>query len=334
MKVRTFFAAMLGSTFVSVESWSATKMIGALKDNAIFQSNVGNSAGGSPGIHVGTNGQGSTRRGLIAFDLAANVPAASTITGTELTMYVGNAPNTTGRTIGLHKLSKDWGEGTAGSSALALNGTGAGFPAGPGDATWSHSMLGSAAWANLGSTGDFNHAASATLAVGGPEDTGHTWLSTAALVSDLQSWLDAPASNYGWALVNANEGMNQSIKTFYSRSATQNISGVANSLNLSWRPTLTIAFVPPPTGDYNGNGVVDAADYVVWRNTLGQSASPAGADADGDRSGTIDDGDLTYWRARFGNIPNGTATSATVPEPAIGSLLFVIGPLVFVWKRR
>ena len=28
------------------------------------------------------------------------------------------------------------------------------------------------------------------------------------------------------------------------------------------------------TGDYNGNGIVDAADYTVWRDTLGDDRSP------------------------------------------------------------
>ena len=51
-------------------------------------------------------------------------------------------------------------------------------------------------------------------------------------------------------------------------------------------------------GDYNGNGVVDAPDYVVWRNTLGQS--PPGLAADGNGSGTIDQGDYNVWRAHFG----------------------------------
>src|SRR2546423_553780 len=46
-------------------------------------------------------------------------------------------------------------------------------------------------------------------------------------------------------------------------------------------------------GDYNQNGVVDAADYVVWRKTLNSSASPQGSGADGNGNGTIDAGDFT-----------------------------------------
>jgi hypothetical protein len=238
---------LLALTPLPQPAWSATASIGALKDNSIFQSNANNSAGGAPGIHVGSTGTGSPRRGLIAFDIAAHIPSGATITDVELTMYLGNAANTTSRTIGLHKLSKDWGEGTAGSSSAGISGTGNGFPASPGDATWSHAMLGSVAWSNPGATGDFNPIASATLAVGGPVDMPHTWLSTSSLVSDVKSWLDSPATNFGWALVSASEDIPGSIKSFYSRSATQNASGLPNSLDSAWRPALVVTYIPEPS---------------------------------------------------------------------------------------
>ncbi len=66
-------------------------------------------------------------------------------------------------------------------------------------------------------------------------------------------------------------------------------------------------------GDYDGNGTVDAGDYVVWRNTLGQMGM--GLPADGDNSGAsankIDEADYTFWRSHFGNttIPVSSAAS-------------------------
>jgi hypothetical protein len=88
------------------------------------------------------------------------------------------------------------------------------------------------------------------------------------------------------------------------------------------------AAAPPPltTGDYNLNGVIDAADYVVWRNTLTQTASPLGSGADGNANGTIDSGDFDFWRARFGNVLAGSATGTflaaeSVPEPTMCALL-------------
>lgn len=52
-------------------------------------------------------------------------------------------------------------------------------------------------------------------------------------------------------------------------------------------------------GDYSLNGAVDAADYVVWRNSVGNSISPFGG-ADGDGNGTIGQSDYSVWRTNFG----------------------------------
>ena len=51
-------------------------------------------------------------------------------------------------------------------------------------------------------------------------------------------------------------------------------------------------------GDYNRSGTVDAADYAVWRKTLGQSGT--GLAADGNGNGFVDGADYTFWRERFG----------------------------------
>jgi len=76
---------------------------------------------------------------------------------------------------------------------------------------------------------------------------------------------------------------------------------------------------PMTTGDYNGNGLVDAADYVLWRATLDQPVATLGDGADGNANGTIDAGDYDFWRARFGSTVPGFATvggTRAVPEPA------------------
>jgi hypothetical protein len=53
-------------------------------------------------------------------------------------------------------------------------------------------------------------------------------------------------------------------------------------------------------GDYNRGGRVDAADYVVWRNSLNQAtARGAGADASGNM--IVDAADYNIWSARFGD---------------------------------
>lgn len=332
MANRSLLAPLLLVAFIGlpITARGAVNTVNAAKDNTIFQSNSLNSAGGWVGITAGTNTQGSPRRGLIAFDIAANVPAGSIITAAQLTLYLGDVSSSTSQIVGLHKLAKDWGEGTANNSSPSFSGTGQGATASPGDATWSHAMLGTVAWSNPGATGDFDAVPTASTSVGGPVDVSFTWTSS-AMIGDLQSWLDAPATNFGWALINEGEATSRSQKTFYSREATQNSSGVANSLDPSWRPSLAITYLE--TGDYSRNGVVDAADYVAWRKTLNQPVIPLGNGADGDQSGTVGDGDYTFWRVHFGNGPSAFASGTAVPEPATTLLLLMAAPLVISRRR-
>ncbi|HEY3392053.1 MAG TPA: hypothetical protein VGK58_05060, partial [Lacipirellulaceae bacterium] len=56
--------------------------------------------------------------------------------------------------------------------------------------------------------------------------------------------------------------------------------------------------------DYNADGRVDTADYVVWRRQLDDVVSP-GTGADGDGSGRVDQEDYNIWRSNFGaEAPN------------------------------
>jgi hypothetical protein len=73
-------------------------------------------------------------------------------------------------------------------------------------------------------------------------------------------------------------------------------------------------------GDYNQNGVVDAADYTVWRDTLGSTTDlRANGDNTGASMGIIDEADFDFWRANFGMVAPGAGAGAgilsTVPEP-------------------
>jgi hypothetical protein len=74
-------------------------------------------------------------------------------------------------------------------------------------------------------------------------------------------------------------------------------------------------------GDYNNNGVVDAADYVAWRNGLGQ---------------IYDQNDYDVWRTHFGETVSsgsGAIANSAVPEPST-LIVLLIGMLVTSNMRR
>ena len=78
--------------------------------------------------------------------------------------------------------------------------------------------------------------------------------------------------------------------------------------------TGVLAVVAPGlAGDYNQNGVVDAADYTVWRDTGG---TQTGYDT---------------WQANFGRVlGSGAHEASAVPEPATLALLLVVSLLLAV----
>ncbi len=54
-------------------------------------------------------------------------------------------------------------------------------------------------------------------------------------------------------------------------------------------------------GDYNGNGAVDAADYTIWRDTLGSTEDfRANGNNEGASEDLIDEADYDVWKANYG----------------------------------
>jgi hypothetical protein len=82
-----------------------------------------------------------------------------------------------------------------------------------------------------------------------------------------------------------------------------------------------------PAGDFNLDGIVDATDYTVWRNSVGQTGLGLLADANGD--GVVNGTDYTLWKADFGDTeflaPAALqfARGSVVPEP--GTMAVALG---------
>ena len=86
-------------------------------------------------------------------------------------------------------------------------------------------------------------------------------------------------------------------------------------------------------GDYNGNGVVDAADYTVWRDALGSSAALPGDTT----AGSVTPADYTVWKSNFGDSGSGSggAAEVAVPEPqSIALLGLAVVGIVFGTQRK
>ena len=88
----------------------------------------------------------------------------------------------------------------------------------------------------------------------------------------------------------------------------------------------------PLGGDYNGNGVVDTADYVVWREA--QSQGLTSLNNRGPFTGPVGPNDYNFWRSRFGlTSGSGSAvSSAVVPEPS--TWMFVVVAIGAVVMRK
>lgn len=87
-------------------------------------------------------------------------------------------------------------------------------------------------------------------------------------------------------------------------------------------------------GDFNDDGIVNIADYTLWRNNLG-AANEAAINNAGNGSGGVDAGDYTVWRDNFGATSGTVNSPVAVPEPSNWMLPTVlVGLTVSRWLSR
>jgi hypothetical protein len=219
-------AAALG--YLGRSSASAgTVNINPSKDNTLYEYDpLDGDKSNALGFHffAGETGMNELRRGVLAFDIAGNIPPGSTITAVSLSLNMSRTPTNTAYSLELHKLLADWGEGTS----MASGEEGDGAPATPNDPTWRHRFFDTIFWNTEG--GDFSPTVTASQMVGAIGQ--YTW-SSAQMVADVQGWLDNPATNFGWLML-GDESVFLTAKRFDTRESAS-------------PPVLAITYIPSGT---------------------------------------------------------------------------------------
>jgi len=243
MKLEQLVLAMTVAATMSASSRADIISLAPARDTTIIQATnpaaqLANGRGDLFSGRTSQDGQGpatvSIRRSLIYFDIAASLPSWAKITGVSLTMRevmgLNGDPLTT-----LHRVQQNWGEGTSYQSG------GMGSAATQDDATWLYTFFNAAApatsptWNSPG--GDYDALVSGSTIVSDDNGVGKSFTWTGAgMITDVQSWLNSPAGNFGW-LIHGDETRGQSAKRLNGR--TLNNSGDV-------APVLMVTYVPEP----------------------------------------------------------------------------------------
>jgi hypothetical protein len=107
-------------------------------------------------------------------------------------------------------------------------------------------------------------------------------------------------------LPNGNYQLNFSGNSLIGNGRAVDTNNAGTDIGSNRTFTFSVTNVPNLLGDYNANNVVDAADYTVWRNMLGDAVT-AFSGADGNGNGTVDETDYAVWKAQFGKTFPGAA---------------------------
>jgi spore coat protein A len=239
--------------FCPTDAVAETVVIVPSRDNTLYELVDGSRSNGvGENVFVGKVGSGEIRRAVLAFDIASQIAAGSTVTDVTLTLYMSRTQSADS-VVDVRRLTSDWGEG-ASAPFGGGGGGGGGGPAATGDATWLHTFYSESLWASVG--GDYDTVLSANTVV---DQEGYYAWTAPGLVTDVQSWLDSPVTNNGWILL-GDESTSQTAKRFDSREHP----------DPQRRPVLTVTFTSLP----NTGACCDGVTCGVL--TAGNCASQGG----------------------------------------------------------
>ena len=202
-----------------------TISIPASADTTLNERGPDNSMGGTNVLQAGTDGGNFHRRGLIRFDVAANVPAGATIDSATLSLFATANNPSSHWPHELFRVLVPWGEG-------AGVGLPTGQPAQNGDATWNSNQHNVNQWSLPGglAASDYAAAPSSSQFIAGANS-----YQFEGLAADVQSMLDNPAANHGWILISQGQGTTNTSRQFEARETTA-----------GHPPMLTIEYTPIP----------------------------------------------------------------------------------------
>ena len=130
-----------------------------------------------------------------------------------------------------------------------------------------------------------------------------------AIFTDVESWATASWGN-----------------AFYG---TNDVPTWASGMDQAWRDSVGILEMGLSSGDFNGDGAIDGADYTIWKDNVGLDSSVLGANGSGEA--TVVRKDYRIWEMNF-QTSESVAGAGRIPEPT--SLLLAFLALTGVPLRR
>ena len=161
---------------------------------------------------------------------------------------------------------------------------------------------------------------------GNPDITNDVELNGELSVNFLAGY--TPQSGDSFQILTTNEGF---VGTFDTETLPSMGGGL--TISLDYGATVVTLEVGGIEGDYNLDGMVDAADYTLWRDSLGSTLNLA---ADGNQNGVVDSADYGVWASNYGqSIPAfSQAASQAVPEPSACVMLLTVMSFVNLRSRQ
>lgn len=142
-----------------------------------------------------------------------------------------------------------------------------------------------------------------------------------------------PTAGQSFQFLNAAAGVSQTFQQLILPALAPGLQWDVDYGSRSLLLSVVSAAIP---GDFNRDGLVDAADYIMWRKTSGQQVTP-GSGADGNNDGWVDDGDFNVWRTNVGSgSPGGAGSSSgdnAAPEPGFGAYMGWATGILLIGRR-